>query len=350
MPSAAHVAWAKFRVAAMIGCAIGIASVLIYLLLGGSEFLQPAVTVHTYMVDLSGLVKGSPARFNGIRVGEVIRTELSHLPDPNKVVRVDISVVQHFLQSIPEDSTVGVSADNVLGDKFANINEGKSPRHLQPDGELGTTPPPAITTADLITAARDIINKADSLLGDIEAGRGDLGQFIQGEQVYDSLLNKITAFQRQIHAATAKDFKAGKLLYDDSLYEELRAPIRRLNDTLAELEAGQGAGGKFLTDSAQYDQLRKSVGDLNNELRELNAGKGMAGKLLKDDELYTQLNRMIENLNVQVGALNAGEGAVGHLMVNSSLYESLNGSTKNLRSLLKELRANPQKFLRIKVF
>src|SRR5713101_2562553 len=111
MPSAAHVAWAKFRVAAMIGCAVGIASVLIYLLLGGSEFLQPAVTIHTYMVALSGLARGSPVRFNGIRVGEVVRTQLSHLPDPQRVVRVDMSIVQHYLQSIPEDSTVGVSAD-----------------------------------------------------------------------------------------------------------------------------------------------------------------------------------------------------------------------------------------------
>src|SRR6266852_3038570 len=98
MPSAAHVAWAKFRVAAMIGCAVGIASVLVYLLLGGSEFLQPAATIHTYMIDLSGLAKGSPVQFNGIRVGAVVRAELSHLPDPQKVVQVDMSIVQHFLQ------------------------------------------------------------------------------------------------------------------------------------------------------------------------------------------------------------------------------------------------------------
>jgi phospholipid/cholesterol/gamma-HCH transport system substrate-binding protein len=334
----------------MIGCAVGIASVLIYLLLGGLEFLQTAVTVHTYMVDLSGLTKGSPVRFNGIRVGEVTRTQLSHLPDPQKVVRVDMSIMQHFLPSIPEDSTVGVSADNLLGDKFADINEGKKPRPLQPDGELRQTPPPAINTADLITAARDIISKADSMLGDIEAGRGNLGQFFQGEQVYNSLLNKIRQFQVQIRAAAAKDSKAGKILYDDTLYEQLRTPVKQLNDTLAELDAGRGPGGKLLTDSAQYDQLRKSVGDLNKQLAELNAGKGATGKLLKDDELYVQFTRMIENLNAQVGALNAGEGAVGHLMVSSTLYESLNGSTKNLRDLLKELRANPQKFLRIKVF
>ena len=37
-------------------------------------------------------------------------------------------------------------------------------------------------------------------------------------------------------------------------------------------------------------------------------------------------------------------------MVSSNLYESLNGETKNLQSMLKELRENPKKFLRLKVF
>src|ERR1700687_2241281 len=140
MPSAAHVAWAKIRVAAMIGCAVGILCVVIYLLGGGSEFLQPAVTIQTYMTDLSGLTKGSPVRFNGIKVGEVTSTQFSHLNDPKKVVKVEMSIVQRFLNAIPEDSTVVVAAETVLGDKFADINEGKSPRHVRPEAVLVTPP------------------------------------------------------------------------------------------------------------------------------------------------------------------------------------------------------------------
>src|SRR5437763_649945 len=116
MPSAADVAWAKIRVATMIGCAVGILSVVVYLLMGGSEFLQPAATIQTYMTDLSGLTKGSPVRFNGIKIGEVTFTQFSHLNDPQKVVKVDMSIVQRYLNTIPEDSTVAVAAETVLGD------------------------------------------------------------------------------------------------------------------------------------------------------------------------------------------------------------------------------------------
>src|SRR5260370_34772617 len=166
MPSAAHVAWAKIRVAAMIGCAVGILCVVIYLLLGGSEFLQPAVTIHTYMTDLSGLAKGSPVRFNGIKIGEVTSTEFSHLNDPQKVVKVDMSVVQRYLNSIPEDSTVAVAAETVLGDKFADINEGKKPQHVRPGAVLVTPPQKQFNRADLLKDARDIVASADARLAD----------------------------------------------------------------------------------------------------------------------------------------------------------------------------------------
>jgi phospholipid/cholesterol/gamma-HCH transport system substrate-binding protein len=334
----------------MIVCALGIASVLVFLLLGGSEFLQPAVPIHTYLGDLSGLTKTSPVRFNGIRVGVVTSTELSHLKDPQKVVRVDMSIVRHFLQTIPQDSTVEVTADNVLGDKFANINEGKSPQPVQPGGELHRKPPQQINMEDLMKAARAIIASTDALFADIQAGRGNVGEFVKSDAFYNDILKKVVEFQRQIREVTARNSNAGRLLYDESLYEQLRAPVTRLNQQLAELESGQGAGGKLLKDPAQYDQLRKSVGELRRQLTEIEAGKGPAGKLLKDDETYVRIVRIIDDLNKQVDALNSGEGALGHLLVSSNLYESLNGETKNLQNMLKELRENPKKFLRLKVF
>jgi phospholipid/cholesterol/gamma-HCH transport system substrate-binding protein len=350
MPTTAEISWAKFRVVVLIACSILIVSVLVYLLLGGADIFQPAVTIRTYMTDLSGLERKSPVRFNGIRVGEVTDTALSGLPNPRKVVRVEMSVMNRYLSAIPEDSTIVVSSDTVIGDKFVDVNEGKSPRHLQPNAELVTPPPKAINTADLIKAGKQILAEMDTAIGDIEAGRGALGQFIKTEVVYDQALNKINAFQKQIRAAAGKQTMAGKLIYDDALYRQIEAPVKRLDTALAELQAGRGAGGKLLKDSAGYDQLRKSVGDLNRALADLNAGKGPGGKLLKDDELYANINQMIDKLTLQVDALTSEEGTLGRMIASYSLYEDLQGRMKNLQTLLKELRGNPKKFLRLKVF
>jgi phospholipid/cholesterol/gamma-HCH transport system substrate-binding protein len=47
--------------------------------------------------------------------------------------------------------------------------------------------------------------------------------------------------------------------------------------------------------------------------------------------------------------VNSGQGTLGQLVVNPQLYETLNGATGQLQQLLKDMRANPKKFLRIKL-
>ena len=89
--------------------------------------------------------------------------------------------------------------------------------------------------------------------------------------------------------------------------------------------------------------------DFKKLLDDLNSGKGTAGKLLKDEELYKRLNQLVANLNGSIDKMNAGQGSLGQLLVNPQLYESLNGVTRETQALLKDIRANPKKFLRIKL-
>ena len=106
--------------------------------------------------------------------------------------------------------------------------------------------------------------------------------------------------------------------------------------------SGLASGGVF--------RLRKSLSAFLQTLGDVNAGKGPVGQLLKNDDLYVNMNRVIDEVNTTVDSLNSGEGTLGHLMVNASLYDNLQGSTTKLQAMLKDLRENPQKFLRLKVF
>lgn len=350
MPSPEEVAWAKVRVAVMIGGAMGIVAVLVYLLMGGADAFRPSVNVHAYLKDVSGIDKKSAVQFNGIRVGDVSSVALSGLKDPNKAVRVDMTIINRYLDAIPEDSTVEVTALNILDDQFVNVNEGKSPRHLMPGAELRPTPPAGFNPAELLAGGKAILQQLDSVIHDMETGHGNIGKLVKGEEIYNSMLGKVREFQRAVHAASNRDTLTGRLIFDQIDYDRLRAPVKRLDQALADLQAGQGAAGRLLKDPAQYEKFRKSVSDLNRTLADLNAGKGQAGKLLKDDELYRRINRIVEDLNAQVDAFNSGQGAMGQLMANSSLYETLQGSTTSMQAMLKELRENPAKYLRPKIF
>jgi phospholipid/cholesterol/gamma-HCH transport system substrate-binding protein len=50
-----------------------------------------------------------------------------------------------------------------------------------------------------------------------------------------------------------------------------------------------------------------------------------------------------------IDKMNSGQGTVGQLLVNPQLYDNLNGTSRELTGLLKDFRANPKKFLRIKL-
>jgi phospholipid/cholesterol/gamma-HCH transport system substrate-binding protein len=350
MPSPEEVAWAKFRVGAMIGCAMGILGVLIYLLMGGADAFQPSANVYAYLKDVTGVEKNSAAQFNGIHVGKVVEVSLSGLKDPNKAVRIDLEIENRYLDAIPVDSTIEVTAANVLDDQLVNINEGKSPQHVVSGTELRPTPPSTINPAQILAGGRQILAQLDAVVRDMETGHGNVGQLVRGDKMYTSMLSKVTQFQRAVHAAGNKDSLTGQLIFDETYYDKLEAPVKRLDHALADWQAGKGSAGKLLKDPAQYERFRKSVANLNRALADLNAGKGPGGKLLKDDELYRRINQILDDLNAQVDSFNSGEGALGQFMANASLYESLQGSMNGLRQMMHDVRENPKKYLRPKLF
>jgi phospholipid/cholesterol/gamma-HCH transport system substrate-binding protein len=52
---------------------------------------------------------------------------------------------------------------------------------------------------------------------------------------------------------------------------------------------------------------------------------------------------------VIINKINSGQGTVGQLLVNPQLYDTLNGATAELQQLIKAVRENPKKYLRIKL-
>jgi phospholipid/cholesterol/gamma-HCH transport system substrate-binding protein len=59
---------------------------------------------------------------------------------------------------------------------------------------------------------------------------------------------------------------------------------------------------------------------------------------------------MAADADALLARFNAGEGTAGRLLSNAQLYESLNGSLRSMEQLLRDLRENPRKYLRVKPF
>ena len=95
--------------------------------------------------------------------------------------------------------------------------------------------------------------------------------------------------------------------------------------------------------------MQKTVSEIHGLVTQVNSGQGTLGKFVKDDDFYHKLDDLLAKLATTMDKINSGQGTLGQLMVNPQLYESLNGATREFQSLAKDMRANPKKFLTIRL-
>ncbi len=338
MPSAARVSWARFRVFIVSLVALVILSTLIALLTGG-RLLQPKAKLYLYVPDVTGLTQDSPVRVDGIGVGKVDSVELSGSNDPNRVVKITMTVERATLATMPADSYAELSTDSLIGDRFVDVTSGRASNSIAPGGELTFHVGGMMKSLDMRQFEQQLRN-VDALLTDIEQGRSRVGQFIKGEDAYNSLKKRVAEIHNEILTATNKNTAIGQALYTDKLYRAIRDPLAKLDQSLAQLQSGQGAIGQLLTDSGQYEQVHAAVLDFSKTVADFHAGD-----LVQSDAAYTQWNQALAGVIRQVDNFNTDP-----MIASAQAYESLNGFGREMANTLRDFREDPRKYLRLKLF
>ncbi|MEO8025547.1 MAG: MlaD family protein [Bryobacteraceae bacterium] len=354
MASENKATWAMLRVGLMALVALAILGVLVFYLTGDKGFFRSKSDVFTYMDDSAALTAGSPVRLNGILVGTVTKVELSGSNEQRRIVRVDMKIEDNYFPAIPVDSTAAISAENLLGTKFINIKKGHSTATVHPGGEIASLDTTGFDDVvqqgyALLTSLQGILKRVDAIVATVEVGKGTIGKLLVDETLYGKVLSIADEGQKIVVALNSGKGTIGKLIYDDAVLTDVRNLMGRFDTLMVGLQHGEGTAGKLLKDPALYDDMRKTIGDVRQILADLNAGKGSAGKILKSDELHNQIVATMGRLDVILDKVNSGQGTIGQLLVNPSLYDSLNGFTRESHELIKDFRANPKKFLRIKL-
>jgi phospholipid/cholesterol/gamma-HCH transport system substrate-binding protein len=342
----------RLRVFTLVGAAAGISFVLVYLLVGGGrDFFAPRTTLTTYMPDASGITKGSEVRLSGIRIGNVQGVELSGQLEPRSAVRARMRVLTRYLKNIPEDSQTDVSADNLVDYQFIDIAEGKSPIPIKEDGVLQSEPVrQAKDRVDLIQTLQNNLAQVDQILANMSSPDTQIGKFVVGDQLYDSVLMRLRGFDSALHTFLTPQSDLGKAFYTSEMYDRIHDLAVQVDKTLVSIQNGEGTTGHLFSSDEEYNTFLSELTNLRSTLADANAGKGKLGEALLDDAKYRQITHLLSATDAAISSLNAGEGQAGRLLTNAQLYESLNGSLSSMEMLLRDVRENPRKYLRIKPF
>jgi phospholipid/cholesterol/gamma-HCH transport system substrate-binding protein len=355
MPSKERVSFAQLKVGILGIVALTCVALLVFLLTGNMQWFKKEIPLHVFTSDAAGLAKSSPVRINGIQAGTVTDVQLSGETDPARVIRIDLLIDEDMMKQIPTDSIARISSDNLLGStKFLQVTKGTSHSLIQSNATLASISNPDFDKLieqgyNIFNSLQLLLGKVQDIVGQIEVGKGTIGKLLVDETLYNSLQATVNQVQLLATNLNSKNGTIGHLINDSQLYDQLQQVVTQVTSLADGLQKGEGTAGMLLKDPKLYKDVNKTVTELNTMLADLNAGKGSAGQLLKDDKLAKQFSQTMDKVNMTIDKVNSGQGTLGQLLVNPALYDSATGTTRELHELLKDFRANPKKFLSIKL-
>jgi phospholipid/cholesterol/gamma-HCH transport system substrate-binding protein len=96
----------------------------------------------------------------------------------------------------------------------------------------------------------------------------------------------------------------GKLLSDDTVYDDAAIVMANLRNVTDRIAAGEGTVGKLLMeDAAVYDNLDATMVAVRGITESINSGEGTLGKLVRDAKLYDEATLLVEDVRAAIDDL-----------------------------------------------
>lgn len=285
--------WSDLTTGIFFVIGLGLAA-YIGLVVGKNSSLFKGVTrIQMVAHNVGSLKENNFVSVSGKKIGTVSKMDFINRND-SLYVLVEMRLQEEFAPIVTKDSKARIISLGILGDKYVDITTGTG-KPVE-EGDIIELDESETGLDNLTAAAGEAIGQINTLLDNINNGKGPLA----------------------------------KLLGSEEMAGDLETTINNLKTVSAELTVFT---------------------------RELQSGNGLLPKLINDKDFASQTEDTIINIK-QVAArtdslvqkLNSDEGTIGQLHSNPALYSNLNESLADLDSLLIDLKKNPKRYVRFSLF
>lgn len=172
---------------------IGLAILMVFILsIGGFKTWASGYRVKFTFTFINGVKLGAPVRFAGVDVGEV--KKINFISDAGKN-KVEITAWVKQGVKIPVDSIIWVNTLGLLGEKYVEIIPGTDySRCLAANQSLAGVEP--LPMQEVMQTAKNIVDNLDQAVIKINKQEGTIGKLIYDDTVY----NELEAFVKDIRA------------------------------------------------------------------------------------------------------------------------------------------------------
>ena len=343
MPRTRSLAWAELKIGILAIVALSLAAMLIFALSGSGGFFWQRYSLKTVFPNVAGLGVGAPVRISGVNVGSV--SKIAFVGDR---VEVTFEIAKSRRQLVTTGSTAVVGSVSLLGEGAVDVTASTQGK---PIDEWGYVPTGRSATAigDVANTANRSIEEATNLIKDLRSGRGTMGKLFTDDALYKEVNAFVSAAEEVARNVNSGRGSVGRLLNNPASAKAIEASLQNLEAVTARIRAGEGSLGRLVNDDALSKSLTSTTSNLDAISGRISRGEGTAGKLVNDEQLYNRINSMADRLDKVTAGLQAGEGTAGQLLHDKQLYENMNGTLGDLRRLVQDIRADPRKFLNVRV-
>jgi phospholipid/cholesterol/gamma-HCH transport system substrate-binding protein len=343
MPRTRSLAWSELKIGLLTIVALILAAIMIFALSGSGGFSWQRYALKTVFTNVAGLNEGALVRIAGVGVGTV--TDMAFVGDK---VEVTFEIAKSMQPRVTTGSRATLGSVSLLGESAVDITPASQGSPIPEWGYVPAGPLPG-SIADVTASAQTGIQELTALLQDIRAGKGTLGQFATNDALYRNLDALLLSVNDVTRAVSGGRGTLGRLVNDPAAARSLEASLANLEAVTMRIRNGEGSLGKFMTDDSFHKSLVSTTANVDTLTGKINAGEGTLGQFVTNRQMYDRFNSTADRLDRLVSALNNGEGTAGQLLRDKQLYDNLNTVVVEMRNLVKDIRADPKKYLNVKV-
>jgi phospholipid/cholesterol/gamma-HCH transport system substrate-binding protein len=279
-------------------------------------FREEGYELSVILDNANGLDMRTPVFVAGVQVGNIKKISLTgYKAKVRMLVRKNLKV--------PVDSMISIKSQSLLGDKYIEIMPGVESKYFAEGDKITnitTSPDFDQLFARFDTAAKNIGDTMGEFKGIIgENEKVNIKKSIENIQVassdFKNILGKNKDDVNRIVNSTAaitnkmetivKDVEQGKgtlgmLVKDDTLYNDAKDTITSLKSITSDIEQGKGTLGMLAKDETLYVEVKETFTNFREITDGIQKGEGTLGKLAKDDSLYLETEKALKK--VQKGA------------------------------------------------
>lgn len=273
--------------------------------LKGVNLLTPANHYYTEIESSDGLLEAAPITVNGFQVGQV--REINYDYAKNKIT---VMLAMNKEMKVPQGSTINL-VSGLLGGASMVLNLGNGPA-MESGSYIPTTGVPGImhnVTDNVMPIVSGMLPKVDSIVTNVN--------LLTADPALSSSLTRLDAITRQLQASA----------------QQITQLMSGLNRSVPGVMNNVNGITNNLTGASS------NITDLSESLKQLPL-----------DETLNKVNTTLANLQALSEQLNDKNSSLGKLMNDRELYDNANHAIASLDSLLTDVKANPKRYINVKVF